>query len=104
MTDFAHPPVTPTRSTSSTSSTGRSISSAPHTPNPDYALNDRYTKDTGRVFLSGVQALARIPLEQLRVDRLYGLNTAAFVSGYPGSPLAGFDNPFPAAPADPAPF
>jgi indolepyruvate ferredoxin oxidoreductase len=56
-----------------------------------YSLTDRYTKDHGRVFLSGVQALARIPLEQLRVDRLQGLNTAAFVSGYPGSPLAGFD-------------
>jgi indolepyruvate ferredoxin oxidoreductase len=59
--------------------------------NADYSLTDRYTKDHGRVFLSGVQALARIPLEQLRVDRLQGLNTAAFVSGYPGSPLAGFD-------------
>jgi indolepyruvate ferredoxin oxidoreductase len=57
----------------------------------DYLLTDRYTKDQGRVFLSGVQALARIPLEQLRVDRIHGLNTAAFVSGYPGSPLAGFD-------------
>jgi hypothetical protein len=58
---------------------------------PDYALTDRYTASDGRVFLSGVQALARIALEQLRVDRTNGLNTAAFVSGYPGSPLAGFD-------------
>ncbi len=57
----------------------------------DYALTDRYRASEGRVFLSGVQALARIALEQLRVDRSNGLNTAAFVSGYPGSPLAGFD-------------
>jgi indolepyruvate ferredoxin oxidoreductase len=57
----------------------------------DYQLDHRYTHDEGRVFLSGVQALARLPLEQMRADRLAGLNTAAFVSGYPGSPLAGFD-------------
>ncbi|MFO0688490.1 MAG: indolepyruvate ferredoxin oxidoreductase family protein [Myxococcota bacterium] len=57
----------------------------------DYVLDDRYTADEGRVFLTGIQALARLPLEQLRVDRRNGLNTAAFVSGYPGSPLGGFD-------------
>lgn len=56
-----------------------------------YSLADRYTRDSGRVFLTGVQALARIPIEQLRIDRASGLNTAAFVSGYPGSPLGGFD-------------
>ncbi len=61
------------------------------TSSANYSLMDRYKKDHGRVFLSGVQALARIPLEQLRIDRARGLNTAAFVSGYPGSPLAGFD-------------
>ena len=56
-----------------------------------YELNDRYERDEGTVYLSGVQALARIFLEQLRVDRTAGLNTAALLSGYPGSPLAGFD-------------
>ena len=56
-----------------------------------YALDDRYTHDAGRVLMSGVQALARIPLEQLRVDRAAGRRTGAFVCGYPGSPLAGFD-------------
>ncbi|MGD9704026.1 MAG: indolepyruvate ferredoxin oxidoreductase family protein [Acidimicrobiia bacterium] len=56
-----------------------------------YELVDRYRKDEGRVFLSGAQALARLPFEQLRADRQAGLDTAAFVSGYPGSPLAGYD-------------
>ncbi|MAG31476.1 MAG: hypothetical protein CL908_11380 [Deltaproteobacteria bacterium] len=59
---------------------------------PDsYALEDRYLADEGTVFLTGIQALARLPLEQLRVDRRNGLHTAAFVSGYPGSPLGGYD-------------
>jgi len=57
-----------------------------------YRLTDRYTRDHGTVFMTGVQALARLPLEQLRVDRANGLATAAFVAGYPGSPLGGFDS------------
>jgi indolepyruvate ferredoxin oxidoreductase len=57
----------------------------------DYKLEDRYRADHGRTFLTGIQALARIPIQQLRVDRTKGLNTAAFVSGYQGSPLGGFD-------------
>jgi indolepyruvate ferredoxin oxidoreductase len=58
---------------------------------PDYQLSDRYTADGGTVVLTGLQALARLPIEQLRVDRAAGLNTAVFVSGYPGSPLGGYD-------------
>lgn len=57
----------------------------------EYRLDDRYRSDHGRVFLSGAQALARLPFEQLRVDRANGRRTAAYVTGYPGSPLAGFD-------------
>jgi indolepyruvate ferredoxin oxidoreductase len=56
-----------------------------------YSLEDRYGAETGRVLLTGIQALARIPVEQLRRDRSNGRRTAAFVSGYPGSPLGGFD-------------
>ena len=56
-----------------------------------YSLTDRYTRDEGRVFLTGVQALSRLPIEQLRADRTVGLSTAAFLSGYQGSPLGGFD-------------
>ncbi len=56
-----------------------------------YRLVDRYLADEGTVFLTGIQALARLPLEQLRADRRDGLNTAALVTGYPGSPLGGYD-------------
>ena len=57
----------------------------------EYQLSDRFLKDDGRVFLTGVQALARLPIEQMRIDKRNGLKTAAFVSGYPGSPLGGYD-------------
>ncbi len=56
-----------------------------------YQLSDRYQRTDGQVLLTGIQALARIPIEQLRQDRLAGRNTAAMLSGYPGSPLGGFD-------------
>ncbi|HEX2128924.1 MAG TPA: indolepyruvate ferredoxin oxidoreductase family protein [Solirubrobacterales bacterium] len=55
------------------------------------SLADKYVLESGRIFLTGVQALVRILLEQRRADRRAGLNTAAMVSGYQGSPLAGFD-------------
>ncbi len=57
----------------------------------EYRLSSRYTDDAGTVFMTGLQALARLPVEQLRADRRAGLTTAAFVSGYPGSPLGGYD-------------
>ncbi len=60
-------------------------------PTDTYRLSDRYKLDDGTVFMTGIQALARLPIEQLRVDRAKGLNTAAFAAGYPGSPLAGID-------------
>ena len=56
-----------------------------------YRLSTRYTDDSGTVFMTGLQALARLPIEQLRADRHAGLQTAAFVSGYPGSPVGGYD-------------
>src|SRR3954469_16803885 len=66
-------------------------------PRERYQLTDRYRLDGGRVFLSGSQALARIAVDQLRADRRAGLNTAAFISGYQGSPLAGLDRDIHAA-------
>ncbi len=55
------------------------------------ALDDKYTLTQGRVFLTGVQALTRLVLDQRRQDAAQGLNTAGFISGYRGSPLGGFD-------------
>jgi indolepyruvate ferredoxin oxidoreductase len=57
----------------------------------DYQLTDRYTLNSGRVYLTGSQALVRLPLMQRHRDRLAGLNTAGFISGYTGSPLGGYD-------------
>src|SRR5690242_8386614 len=56
-----------------------------------YQLSDRYDRDSGRVFLTGTQAIVRIALDQARRDRAAGLNTAGFISGYRGSPLGGVD-------------
>jgi indolepyruvate ferredoxin oxidoreductase len=54
-------------------------------------LDDKYALDSGRAFMSGVQALVRLPMLQRTRDALFGLNTAGFVSGYRGSPLGGYD-------------
>ena len=54
-------------------------------------LDSRYTATSGRVFLSGTQALVRLPMLQRLRDEAAGLNTAGFVSGYRGSPLGGLD-------------
>ncbi|TNC73696.1 indolepyruvate ferredoxin oxidoreductase family protein [Rubellimicrobium roseum] len=55
------------------------------------SLDDKYAATEGRVFLTGIQALVRLPMTQMRRDRAAGLNTAAFISGYRGSPLGGYD-------------
>lgn len=57
----------------------------------DYTLEHKYTRTSGRIYLSGVQALVRLPLMQQMRDRAAGINTAGFISGYRGSPLGGFD-------------
>ena len=56
-----------------------------------FSLEDKYMAEEGRIFLSGTQALVRLPIVQMRRDRAAGLNTAAFISGYRGSPLGGYD-------------
>jgi indolepyruvate ferredoxin oxidoreductase len=55
-------------------------------------LDDKYTLQSGRIYLSGIQALVRLPMMQRLRDRAAGLNTAGFISGYRGSPLGGYDN------------
>jgi indolepyruvate ferredoxin oxidoreductase len=54
-------------------------------------LEDKYALERGRVFITGVQALLRVTLDQARRDAAQGLRTAGFISGYRGSPLGGLD-------------
>ena len=54
-------------------------------------LDDKYTRTSGRVFLTGTQALIRLPMLQRERDLAAGLNTAGFISGYRGSPLGNLD-------------
>ena len=55
------------------------------------ALSDRYEQASGQVFLSSMQALVRLPLDQARRDRAAGLKTAGYVTGYRGSPITTLD-------------
>lgn len=57
----------------------------------EVTLDEKYTVSTGRVYLTGIQALVRLPLDQQRRDARAGLRTGAFISGYEGSPLGGYD-------------
>jgi indolepyruvate ferredoxin oxidoreductase len=54
-------------------------------------LDDKYVLERGRVYLTGTQALVRLPMMQRQRDLAAGLNTAGYISGYRGSPLGGFD-------------
>ena len=55
------------------------------------SLEDKYAQEQGRVFMSGIQALVRLPMLQHTRDTMAGLHTAGFISGYRGSPLGGYD-------------
>jgi indolepyruvate ferredoxin oxidoreductase len=61
------------------------------------SLDQKYTQGSGHVFLTGIQALVRLPMAQIRRDRAASLNTAALVTGYRGSPLGGYDQQLMAA-------
>src|SRR5258708_29067905 len=67
------------------------ISDTPQARLNDYSLEERYTRQTGRVFLTGTQALVRILLNQRDRAISDGINSAGFVSGYRGSPLGDVD-------------
>ncbi len=56
-----------------------------------FSLDDKYSLITGEIYLTGIQALARLCLLQKQRDLDAGLNTAGFISGYRGSPLGGLD-------------
>jgi indolepyruvate ferredoxin oxidoreductase len=57
----------------------------------EVSLDDKYALDTGRAFMSGVQALVKLPMLQRARDAQRGYNTAGFISGYRGSPLGSYD-------------
>src|SRR4051795_6464250 len=58
---------------------------------PDVSLADKYELEQGTIFLSGIQALVRVLLDQNRADARRGVRSATFASGYQGSPLGGLD-------------
>ncbi len=59
--------------------------------NRTISLDDKYTLDTGRAYMTGTQALVRLPMLQRQRDAAAGLDTACFISGYRGSPLGALD-------------
>ena len=63
----------------------------------EVTLNDKYDLVEGHAYMTGIQALVRLPLDQRRLDRAAGYNTAGFISGYRGSPLGGYDQQLRAA-------
>lgn len=63
----------------------------------EVTLNDKYDLVEGKAYMTGIQALVRLPLDQKRLDLNAGINTAGFISGYRGSPLGGYDQQLRAA-------
>jgi indolepyruvate ferredoxin oxidoreductase len=73
------------------SAAAQSIDEALRKALSEVSLDDKYTLERGRAFMSGTQALVRLPMLQRLRDKAHGLNTAGFVSGYRGSPLGALD-------------
>ena len=57
------------------------------------SLDDKYALDTARAYMTGIEALVRLPMLQQQRDRRAGLNTAGFISGYRGSPWVALTRP-----------
>jgi indolepyruvate ferredoxin oxidoreductase len=55
------------------------------------SLKERYTAGEGWLYMTGTQALVRLPIQQRLRDAAAGLNTGGYVSGYRGSPLGRYD-------------
>ena len=65
--------------------------SSPSQPQHDITLDDKWTLERGRAFMTGTQALIRLPMLQRERDVKAGLNTAGFITGYRGSPVTSVD-------------
>jgi len=61
------------------------------TSHTEFSLEDRYRSTSGEILATGIQALVRLPMDQMRADERAGHKTAAFISGYRGSPLGRYD-------------
>jgi len=93
--------MTPDIETTTDRTAGNAPAAAPADPSrrarpvkltrPDVSLTDKYELEQGTIFLSGIQALVRVLLDQNRADQRRGLRSATFASGYQGSPLGGLD-------------
>lgn len=57
----------------------------------DVTLEDKYLLKSGQIFVTGIQALVRLPMMQSDADRRSGVRTAGYVTGYRGSPLGALD-------------
>ncbi|MBD0862297.1 indolepyruvate ferredoxin oxidoreductase family protein [Gordonia sp. zg691] len=83
--DRAHPVSVPTPDR-------RSRDALPPEPGiAGFSLDDRYARESGDIYLTGIQALVRMVADRAHLDRRHNLRTASFISGYEGSPLAGYD-------------
>ncbi|MFC0251050.1 indolepyruvate ferredoxin oxidoreductase family protein [Massilia consociata] len=60
-------------------------------PQHDITLDDKWTLERGRAFMTGTQALIRLPMLQRERDVKAGLNTAGYITGYRGSPVTAVD-------------
>lgn len=57
----------------------------------DTRLEDKYTREEGWLYMTGTQALVRLPIQQRLLDQAAGLDTGGYISGYRGSPLGRYD-------------
>ncbi len=69
----------------------KSSSSLAPSPLRDVSLEDKYLLQDGAVYITGTQALVRLPMLQHLRDKRAGHHTAGYISGYRGSPLGGYD-------------
>ena len=63
-------------------------------PKNTVSLDDKYALDETHQLLTGTQAIVRLMLTQRARDVKAGLNTAGYVTGYRGSPIASLEAAF----------